>query len=185
MTRSSWLADTVRAFTALRGTHVRSWTGVEMALREETPDGPQFEDPDVPCLQLLSLHAELDSTTTYFATHQDDDVWGLWLPSPTDAQRQDAERNDWHGIYRARPLAELPTGRVDQVALVTDEQVVAEVLLHIDGRPLLLLAGELYETAGDTLRYHRLDESVLAFTDPGAAGELNWTPPRQPPSDGC
>jgi hypothetical protein len=92
----------------------------------------------------------------------------------------DVERNDrqWHGIYRWRALAELPIGHVDHVSVFLDDRVVAEVLLRIGRQPLLLVAGEVYETFGEELRIHRLDESVLAFTDPDAATSITWVPAR-------
>ena len=78
---------------------------------------------------------------------------------------------DRRGVRAARPVAE--------VTVYGDEGVVAEVLLVIGGRPLLLIAGELYETWTDDLEFHRLDESVLAFTDLGAADRVAWTTSRQ------
>jgi hypothetical protein len=39
MARVGWTAEVAGAFTWLRGARVASWTGVEMALREEGPGG--------------------------------------------------------------------------------------------------------------------------------------------------
>jgi hypothetical protein len=144
-------------------------------MREDTEDrGPLFEDPQVPCLQLRSLDIELDDAEPIsVSTYQDDDRWGLW-------SRPLIERNDrqWHGIYRWRALADLPIGHVDHVSVFLDDGVVAEVFLRIGRQPLLLVAGEVYETFGEGLRIHRLDESVLAFTDPDAATSITWVPAR-------
>lgn len=51
--------------------------------------------------------------------------------------------------------------------------------LRIGGRPLLLVAGELEETVEGGLLFHRLDESVLVFTDTAAAGVVPWTTSRR------
>lgn len=163
MARADWLNERVREFTALRGRTVRTWTGVEMAFFE---DPPRFEDPRAPFLQLLSLDATLDGEVRSIVTYQDDDVWGLWT-QPLGPGGSD-------GIYRERHLPELPTGRIDDVTVRLEHDVPAEVLLSIGSRPLLLLAGEAYEDWGDNLYFCRLDESVLAFTDPAAADTIPW-----------
>ena len=174
MIRADWVANRVREFASLRGHRIRSWTGVEMALRERAAaGGPQFEDSAVPCLQLLSLHASLDDAVVAFGTYQDNDVFGLRIQPAANG-----EQNHWHGIFRSRPLAELPIGQVDRVSVFLDEEAVAEVLLHVDARPLLLMAGELYESMQGKLQFHRFDESILAFTQPSAAETVDWIPPR-------
>jgi hypothetical protein len=165
----------VREFGRLRGRRITSWTGVEMALREESAEGvPQFEDPAVPCRQLLSLDASLDDgSVVRVGTYEDDTRWGLRL-HPAAAEYAVG------GIYRRRALPELPTGEIGGVSTFVDEGVLAEVVLRIQGRPLLLMAGELYESGkGPLLSFVRLDESVLAFTDPSAADSVAWVPARR------
>jgi hypothetical protein len=151
-----------------------------MALREEiAAAGPQFEDPAVPCLQLLTLGASLgDGTFVTVGTYQDDSAWGLWLSRA--ASDYSAHWAGTAGTYRLRTLSELPTGEIDGVSTFLDEEVLAEVVLHIQGRPLLLMAGELYESAQDRLVFTRFDESVLVFTDPSAAESVDWIPDRRP-----
>ncbi|GAB1509077.1 hypothetical protein [Actinophytocola sp. KF-1] len=163
MARADWLNERVREFTALRGRTVRTWTGVEMAFFE---DPPRFTDPRAPFLQLLSLDATLDGEVLSIVTYQDDDAWGLWTQPPGPSFNG--------GIYRERHLAELPTGRIDDVTVRIEDGVPAAVHLVIGTRPLLLLAGEAYEDRGDDLYFCRLDESVLAFTDPAAAATVPW-----------
>ncbi len=163
MARAEWLNERVREFTALRGRTVRTWTGVEMAFFD---DPPRFEDPRAPFLQLLSLDATLDGDVVSMVTYQDDGSWGLWIQPPRPALSE--------GIYRERHLPELPTGRIDEVTVRLENGVLAEVHLDIDARPLLLLAGEAYEDWGDNLYFCRLDESVLAFTDPSAVATVPW-----------
>lgn len=146
-----------------------------MALREETAGGggPQFADPAVACLQMLVLSVRLDDgTPATIHTYQEDDVWGLrWGES---AERTPAE---WAGIYRVADLSTLPIGEIEDVSVVIDEGVVAEVVLFINGRPLLLMAGEVYEVGRKQLRLVRLDESVLVFTDLSAAESVDWHSP--------
>ncbi len=163
MARADWLTERVREFTALRGRTVRTWTGVEMAFFD---DPPRFADPRAPFLQLLSLDATLDGEVLSVVTYQDDDQWGLWT-QPLGAGGSD-------GIYRERHLPELPTGRIDDVTVRLECGVLAEVLLHVGSRPLLLLAGEVYEDGDDNLHFCRFDESVLAFTDPASAATVPW-----------
>jgi hypothetical protein len=130
----SWRADRAREFAELRGRHVTSWIGVEFALREDVPGiGPQFHDPQVPCLQLSGLQAMLDDgglfTVGTYEHYVRDAVCGLWRHQEFDGRIQE----------------------VDEVTVYGDEGVLAEVLLVIGGRPLLLMAGELYETWTDDL----------------------------------
>ena len=169
MARTDWLDERVREFTALRGRTVRTWSGVEMAFFE---DPPRFTDPRAPFLQLTSLDATLDGEVLSIVTYQDDDVWGLWT--------QPLGPGFSGGIHRERHLPELPAGRIDDVTVHLEHGVVAEVLLHVGSRPLLLLAGEVYEDWGGNLYFCRLDESVLAFTDPAAAATIPWRGDQRP-----
>jgi hypothetical protein len=175
VTRDSWLADRIAEFDRLRGSQIESWSGVEMALREETAEcGPQFADPAVPCLHMLVLNVRLGGNTQATVhTCQDDDVWGLRL-----GESADSTTAEWTGIYRLRELSSLPIGEIDDVSVVIDEGVLAEVILCIRGRPVLLMAGEVYEAGRDRLRLVRLDESVLVFTDLSAAESADWHPQR-------
>jgi hypothetical protein len=180
VTEESWLADRVHEFASLRGRHVESWVGVERALQE---DGPEFHHPDAPFLQLWGLLATLDggepfSIGTYEHYVHNPDC-GLWRHQWPEFQLKLQNKTMWDGITRWRALSELPTGHVHEATVHTDEGVVAEVLLRIGGQPLLLMAGEAYETWEDGLAFHRLDESVLAFTDPAAADQIPWSTPRQ------
>ncbi|MFI6099493.1 hypothetical protein ACIA8G_28385 [Lentzea sp. NPDC051213] len=184
MTEESWRAGWAGDFADLRGRRVESWVGVEWALREDVPgSGPQFHDPAVPCLQLWGLQAVFDDGGLFsICTYDDEAVSGLWRnrSEEFDAKLHDSSR--WAedgGVTRWRALRELPVGEVEEVTAYADEGQLAEVLLVIGGRPLLLMAGELYETWEDELEFHRLDESVLAFTDPAAAERVPWTPSRQ------
>ncbi|MFD0973036.1 hypothetical protein ACFQ3X_30935, partial [Plantactinospora endophytica] len=58
-------------------------------------------------------------------------------------------------------------------------EILAEVVLHVQGRSLLLMAGELYESAQQRLVFTRCDESVLVFTDLSAAESVDWVPERR------
>lgn len=170
-----WLAARVAEFAALRGRSVQSWSGVEMALRDDAPGGPQFTDPDVPCLQLLQLRFRLDDGSRWSCdTYQDDDGWGLMLAR----SQASAGPNAPEGIYRFRHLVELPTGVIRDVRVFLDGPTLAEVALRIGHSDLLLIAGELNEEWSGRLSWGRLDESVLAFTDPRQADQITWSTPR-------
>lgn len=140
------------------------------------PDGePQFQDPQVPFLQLFGLHVSLDSDTAMTVmTYQDDVLFGLRLH-----QQYGFEGTEWAGIHRLRSLTELPVGQVEQVGVLADEGALAEVHLRVGGRPVLLVAGELEETMAGGLLVHRLDESVLVFTDPAAVETVPWSTSRR------
>ncbi|MET9225339.1 hypothetical protein [Lentzea sp. NPDC003310] len=180
MDEEAWRADRAREFASLNGRHVQSWIGVEFALRENTPDaGPHvFRDPAVPCLQLWGLQAVLADGRFGIGTYQHHDCWGLWKDTDTRVQDPDHWREP-HSGTRWRVLDdELPVGPITEVTVYGDEGVVAEVRLTIGGRPLLLVAGEADETWSGELQFLRLDESVLAFTDPAKAAGMPWTTPR-------
>lgn len=133
-----------REFTALRGRRVESWVGVEWALRADVPgSGPQFHDPEVPCLQLWGLQAVLGDGLFSICTFDEEAVSGLWRNrhEEFEAKLQDSVLWDEPGdCTRWRALSELPVGPIDEVTVYGDEGVVAEVLLVIGGRPLLLIA---------------------------------------------
>ncbi|WP_410665231.1 hypothetical protein [Amycolatopsis sp. lyj-84] len=164
-------------FTALRGERIEAWAGVEMALREDvTGTGPHFADPDVPCLQLYSLQAWLDDGGAVdIGTYQDNEGFGLCSRSSTRSH----DDGRWGGLYRWRSFPELPVGLVEHVAVFHEEDILAEAHFRIGTQPLVLLAGELEETHGGGLIFQRLDESVLAFTDPGAVDHSPWNTARR------
>jgi hypothetical protein len=81
--------------------------------------------------------------------------------------------DDCYGIFRWRKL-DLATGHVEAVKVVFDEGTLARITLTIDGRDLLFIASEVSETWAGTLEVHRLDESVLVFTDPADADTIHW-----------
>lgn len=76
---ADWLAGQRAAFAALTGLTASSWDGVEMALREESPDGPVFTDPDVRFLQLTWLRLRSGSGDRTVGVYQDDEEFGLQL----------------------------------------------------------------------------------------------------------
>ncbi|MBB3100384.1 hypothetical protein FHR83_008106 [Actinoplanes campanulatus] len=180
MTQLGWTAERVREFAQLRGQQIKSWAGVEMALREEGPGGvPQFDDPVVPCLQLDPLVALFDDGGfVTVGTYESDTACGLWLRRAATDQSSNWE-DETDGIYRTRALPELPTGIIDDVSAFLDDGVLAEVVLQIQGRPLLLMAGELRESMQGSLVFTRRDESVLVFTDPSTATSVDWVPERR------
>ncbi|SCE94603.1 hypothetical protein GA0070214_103494 [Micromonospora chaiyaphumensis] len=165
----------INEFLALKDQVVRSWSGVEMAVRGGDGPAPEFAGQDVPCRHLSALHARTDTgDTVTIATYQDDCLFGLRIELSAGPGGDD----DSHG-YRRRALPELPTGLIRAVSIDLDGDVLAEVGLEVDGRHLLLVAGEADEDFEGRLVWRRLDESVLAFTDPNTVEQLQWASPRR------
>jgi hypothetical protein len=176
---NDWYSAQLAAFASLQGSRVARWRGIEQALIDEGPDGsPRFEHPSAPFIQLFRL--ELDGpdlgSGMSIGIYQFDDVWGLGVKENRVEYDDDDE---WNGIYRIWSPT-LPLGVIDRIDIRLEEGVISELLLRIDGSDLLLVAGEAYETSADSFDLHRLDESVLVFTDPSAATKLDWIPPRHP-----
>jgi hypothetical protein len=172
---NDWVHQQVSAFAALQGRAVRSWQGVETAVRlNETR--VEFSGPDVPCLQLLTLRMTLaaDSSMT-ITTYQDNDAFGLTIGASSDRPTGQPGAG-----YRSRTLPELPTGQIQEVSAYLDGDLLAEVTLRVEGQELLLIAGEADEHHSGRLVWHRLDESVLVFTRPGDAEAIPWVPARTP-----
>lgn len=170
----AWLTSQADRAERLAGKVITGWTGVEMAITEDTGTGAEFGHDDADCVQLLSLTAMLaDGTAASFTTYQDDCLFGQLIgDSDPAAGRQ------WTGIYRARHLAEFPAGPVSGIRLHAEQGTHAELLLMIAGRKLLLIAGEICGAPAGALEWHRFDESVLAFTSTAAADRVPWTPAR-------
>jgi hypothetical protein len=169
----AWLSLQQASFEALAGQTVTHWEGVEMALRESTPTGPQFADVAMPFLQLVRLDLKVGAHPgCTIDTYQDDSEFGLQLTPP-----QPLEPRDWDGIYRHRAL-DLPFGTIGSVDVRVEEGTLAEVTLRFSDAEMLLIAGEASEEWDGTLSLHRYDESVLVFTDLAAARALTWIPPR-------
>jgi hypothetical protein len=168
-----WLLLQQASFEALAGQTVTHWEGVEMALRDTTPAGPQFADIAMLLLQLVRLDLKISAQRgCTIDTYQNDNEFGLQL-----TPEQPLEPRDWDGIYRQRAL-DLPLGAIDSVDVRLDEGTLAEVTLRFSDAEMLLIAGEIWEDRDGTLSLHRYDESVLVFTDVAAARALTWIPPR-------
>ncbi|MET7808877.1 hypothetical protein [Micromonospora chersina] len=172
---SGWMRTQINEFLALKDQVIRSWSGVEMAVRGGDGPTPEFTGQDVPCLHLRALHARTDTgDTVTIATYQHDDLFGLRIERSAGADGDDVS----HG-YRRRALPELPTGLVQRVSIDLDGDVLAEVRLQVERRDLLLVAGEAEENFEDRLVWRRLDESVLAFTDANTVERMKWVPARR------
>ena len=169
-----WVRREASTFLALKGQVVASWQGNEMAVRD---DPPQFGGPDVPCLQLDPLRMTFDTGMSLrVLAYQGDQAWSLGCADGGGWQDEDL---GW-SIFRRRSLPELPTGRIDEVAAYLDGDTLAEVTLRVGGHDLLIMAGEAGEERSGELSWHRGDESVLVFTEPGKADAMLWIPPREP-----
>ncbi|MBO3744391.1 hypothetical protein [Actinoplanes flavus] len=119
-----------------------------------------------------------DGSFVTVGTYESDTACGLWLRRADTDQSSNGEAGDG-GIYRTRALPELPTGTIDDVSTFLDNGVLVEVVLQIQGRPLLLMAGELRESMQGSLVFTRRDESVLVFTDPSTVTSVTWVPERR------
>jgi hypothetical protein len=142
-----------------------------MAIRDRGANGePVFEDAEVRCLQLSVLVATLDNGEIHeVRTYQNDSEWGLIL------RAADAASDTVGGIHRLRRLAELPTGQVSSADIRQSRAGdIGEVTLLVDDQPVLLMAGEIYETVTDRLEFHVADESVLVFPHPSDANAIAW-----------
>jgi hypothetical protein len=168
----------VATIEALVGRCVASWAAVEMALDDPSAGDPTFADPAELCVQTLALDVRFEDGASWrFVTYQSDDGWGLELR--TDAAAPD-EPVSWTGIYRQREIGEFPRGVVASAeVLVASCGDLVEARLAIDGRELLLIAGELDLLPSGVLVATWGDESVLGFTDPDNADRLPWRPSRE------
>ncbi|MFC5007262.1 hypothetical protein ACFPIJ_56825 [Dactylosporangium cerinum] len=170
-----WAQRQTSAFLALQGHVVRSWQGIEMAVRGDDTHF-EFGGPDVPCLQLLTLRLTLATDSpVVVTTYQDNDAFGLAIGTSSNWPTEELGAG-----YRLRALPELPTGRVQEVLAYLDGDLLAELTLRVEGQELLLVAGEADEDHFGRLVWHRLDESVLVFTRPGDVEAMSWVPARTP-----
>ncbi|MBM7772950.1 hypothetical protein JOD54_003154 [Actinokineospora baliensis] len=171
-----WEVERAREFAALRGRRIESWVGEELALREDFQGlGPQFDDPEVPFLQMNGLQANLDhGDALSISDYQADEGWGLFPWPGAHFEYQPKDR-----IYRRRPLPELPVGDVDEVVVLADGEtgLLAELRMVIGGTPLSLVSGEVQERMNGTLSIARLDECVLVFTNPADVDRVPWINP--------
>ena len=158
-----FMQSIVERFEALRDAEISGWSGVEMALSEGREDGEIWEDPSVPCLQLLFIDvAHADGTRSKITTVQLDDIWGLCVDNPSKGMESDAH---WDGIYRKSALSCLPSGRVKNVDVEILDGVIAGVGFLIGESHVQIFAGEVYEECDGNFRIVKLDESVLVRMD--------------------
>lgn len=172
---TEWVQNQIDRFRRLQGQMVAGYTATEMALRESSASGaPQFEDPDVPFLQLVVLHLLLaDESVVEIATHQDDDAFGLRFRS---ARRPLVSGAD--GIYRTRRLEGLPIGQIRDIdTRCSARGNIRAVHLRFANGEIVLAAGEAVEDADGRLRFCLDDESVLLFRRPCDFESVSWYRP--------
>ncbi|OWY59647.1 hypothetical protein B7486_73450 [cyanobacterium TDX16] len=173
-------------FEALQGRSIAAWSGIEMAFVDGEDDAePLFEDDALPLRQLMYVDLRLqDGDVVRVVTHQNDAAFGLSVAGGDADMAAELE-----GIFRWATLVDLPTGLVQGVRCrqevtprdsVVPYPLVGEVELTVAGRSVLLVAGEVYAGQEGRFVLGWLDESVLLFTDPGAADRLSWRPERGP-----
>ena len=163
MAYSDWVDDlTACAFGAV-GHRVRRWHGTEMALLGDTEDDAVFEDPRAPFVQMCFVNLELeDGTDLHIGTYQNDTRFGLWPRLRTTSATDDAHAE---GTFRPRVLHDAPAGRITAAECRLDavDGDLVEILLAVDGRDVLVTAGEVEEARNDQIRIVWAGDSVLIF----------------------
>lgn len=179
---NAWVAQQVAGAKALEGQVVRTWVGVEMAVRSNEDETVfEFTDPQVPCLQLWGLTVESEhGALTRLGNYQNDTEFGL-VVDPQGVPLDDSNSDG----YRLRSLDELPSGEITSVVTrLSDEGDLAEVELDVGGEFVLLVAGETYETWTERIEIRRYDESILVFRSQADYDSVDWMPP-EPPARVC
>ena len=126
-------------------------------------DAPVFSDPRLPFVQALVLEFDLvDGRTIRFIPVQNDDDWSMfavWSGPDKPSCVSDLSSS----ILRARTMVEFPAGRIEAIESAPDGPGHRSITLRIDGRDVILCAGEVYENIDNSLTIHQDDESVLVF----------------------
>lgn len=157
---------------SLSGHALQEWRGLRMALRERGPDGlPQFDDPEVPFLQLDSLFLKVSGYGWIkVVSYQDDDDCCLLAQRLAEAP---SLRED--GIFRPDGLRVAPLGAIERVSTTRSTCGNIDSLeFLIDGALVILVAAEAYEDHDGSLHFVRGDESIFLFTDRQALDSLRW-----------
>ena len=173
---SDWLQNQIRYFESLQGKTVKRWVGIEMAL-QETEDGiPEFRHDSVRYFQMSRIDAELkDEQTARFVTSQGKDVFGLIrYDDLADVVGNDEE--DWGNFLCARTVHELPTGKIKEVKVLTESNVISEVRLQIDADEIGLFAGEVYDDFDKKYSVRFLAECVLLQLNGERPEVLSFSP---------
>lgn len=178
---SEWIENQVSEFESLRGCTISNWNAVEMALLTKEHAPHVFELPNVPFIQATPVAFDVDAknkvrTHCAIDNYQNDDVFGLHFKraiEPLDPTKS-------FGIFRWRPLTELPTGIVDDVTVRLEQGDIQEVELVVNNCALLFLSGEVEDTWNEELVFRRFDESVLIFQNVADVDRIDWKPPRRP-----
>jgi hypothetical protein len=143
-----------------------------MALRERGPDGlPQFDDPEVPFLQLDGLFLRVSGHGwIQVASYQDDHDCGLY------SQRlPEAPLLRENGILSPDGLTFAPLGAIERVSTTRSACGNIDSLeFLIDGVLVMLVAAEAHENHDDSLEFVRGDESIFLFTDRRALDSIRW-----------
>lgn len=140
----------------------------EMGLYGPEED-PFFTHSKLKFVQAYRLELRFESgETLQIGCFQDDDQFALWPRRVSVETRLAAVDDPSRTLFRVRPMAEFPTGRVTQVDWETDERANMQVIsLCLDKGDVILRAGEVEEDMGGSLTIRDRDESVLIFLDRG------------------
>ncbi len=147
-----------------------------MALRE-TDDGiPEFRHATVDYFQMTRLDSELDNEpTARFVTSQDNDLFGIVrFDELADVPVHNEE--DRSGFFCTRKVFELPTGKIKEVRVVVESQVISEVHITMDADRISLFAGEVYEDHDLKYTVRFLDECVLVQVNGARPENMSFAP---------
>jgi hypothetical protein len=161
-----WLQRIVSPIEDLKGRVISEPFFVREAIRwEGENEQAVFSNERVAFEQLAGLFFKVDGITwTAFQTTQVDSEWSLCLREdgvPHDFLFEDGEEQK-----RKYTIEEgFPCGLVEDIEICIDfGSLVSEVLLTIEGRSVMLFAGEIYEASNGDLSISRPDESVILVT---------------------
>ena len=169
-------SDALQPISALSGTVIKRWSGVEMALgggnevldEFSDQDGAHrttamvWEHPSIPFVQFIHLDLALsDGRVVRIISEVEGNshIYGLHFIESEALAPETAAPKD--SIYRRRELPELPTGAVRvEVAREKASSTAIDVYFHVNGAVVRLLAGEVYER-DERFEIVEADESIL------------------------
>lgn len=177
-----WAVTQNALWANLVGATITRWSGYQTNVGPD--DEVVFLGVDGPFGVYHSVAIEFSTgEVTEFTTYQHDDVAGLLL----DRGRRDVALAE--GL-RDADLAALPVGTIDRIEVRLDARLVpagtrgpeqgevVEALLVVGGRPVLLVAAEVYPGWHEP-SYAWGDEDIFIFTDPAVVDDVPWMTPRR------
>ncbi|HVV33220.1 MAG TPA: hypothetical protein VHC73_08345 [Vitreimonas sp.] len=180
----SWVSDACESIASLRGKRITRATVVKMALIDQGPGGlPVFRHPAAPFVQAIKIELALDDGRfALFSNYQNDGDFpismGILAESSIEAHWADATREGEPSIYRLASPPNFPLGLVTSAETrLNANGDIAEVAMAVEGREVVLRAGEVIEHAGNTFAFCDMAGSILLFlsADARSTAKLNET----------